>query len=54
MAISMTISVEGVQGRKRSDAIPYQPGMNVQQAMEQAYNLQQDPGVQLHPDLLRR
>jgi hypothetical protein len=42
MATSMTISVEGVQVAE-IDAIPYQSGMNVQQAMEQAYNLHQDP-----------
>ena len=42
MPISMTISVENMQVAE-IDAIPYQSGMNVQQAMEQAYNLHQDP-----------
>src|SRR6267378_817549 len=41
MAISMTVAVE-TQQIGEIDNIPFQVGMNVQQAMEQAYNLHQD------------
>jgi hypothetical protein len=41
MAISMTVAVE-TQQIGEIDNIPFQHGMNVQQAMEQAYNLHQD------------